>query len=155
MYHFTTQWNTHFILSSSWLHVLMLSFCWSRQYVWFLKAGCSIKSCHPLLMLLKLELLPSPSRIPIQCCKRYGGMLKIGLLPSRSTDSPLKILGYISSVRGSLLTAIMVLALVNEYMSRSYSWSSHVICITPILDYASEPVLCPLAEIHKSCASIE
>ena len=33
IYHFTAQWNTHFILSSSWLHVLMLSFCWSMQYV--------------------------------------------------------------------------------------------------------------------------
>ena len=39
----------------------------------------------------------APSRIHSQCCKRYGGMLKIGLLPSRSTDSQLQIIGYISS----------------------------------------------------------
>jgi hypothetical protein len=28
------------------------------QYVWFLKAACSVKSCHDILMLLELELLP-------------------------------------------------------------------------------------------------
>ena len=38
-----------------------------------------------------------PSKIPLHCCKKYGGMLKIGLLPSRSTDSPLQIIGYLSS----------------------------------------------------------
>ena len=59
------------------------------------------------------------------------------------------------SVRGFPLTAIMVLALVDEYISRSYSRSSHLICITPILGYALWPVLCLLAEIHRSCASIE
>ena len=49
----------------------------------------------------------APSRIPLQFCKMYGGMLKICLQPSRSTDSPLKILGSIScswvSHRASLL----------------------------------------------------
>jgi hypothetical protein len=37
-----------------------------------------------------------PTRIPLQCCKMYGGMLKIGRQPSRSTESWLKILGYIT-----------------------------------------------------------
>jgi len=36
-------------------------------------------------------------RIPLECCKRYGGMLTIGCLPSRSTDSPQQILWYFSS----------------------------------------------------------
>jgi hypothetical protein len=49
----------------------------------------------------------APSRIPLECCKMYGGMLKIGLQPSRSTESQLKILGYITgswvSHRASLL----------------------------------------------------
>ena len=58
-------------------------------------------------------------------------------------------------VRGSPRTAIMILALVKEYMSWSYSRSSHMICITPIREYASLPVLCSVAGIHKSCASIE
>ena len=49
----------------------------------------------------------------------------------------------------------MVLALVYEYKSWSYSWSSHMICITPIHDIYSEPVLCPLAGIHKSRVLIE
>jgi len=43
----------------------------------------------------------APSRIPLQYCKRYGGMLKIGHLSSRCTDSPLQIIGYIS---GSLVS---------------------------------------------------
>jgi hypothetical protein len=38
----------------------------------------------------------APSRIPLQRCKMYGEMLKIGLQPSRSTESWLKILGYIT-----------------------------------------------------------
>jgi len=33
--------------------------CQSMQYVWFLKAACAVKSCHHILMLLELELLPS------------------------------------------------------------------------------------------------
>ena len=64
MYQFTTQWNSHSILCSSWLNILMLSLCWSMQYVWFIQAGCSIKSCHPLRMLLKLE-LPLQNPLPI------------------------------------------------------------------------------------------
>jgi len=42
------------------------------------------------------QAIAAPARIPLHHCKMYGGMLKIGLQPSRSTDSPLKILGYIS-----------------------------------------------------------
>ena len=49
----------------------------------------------------------APSRIPLKHCKRYSGMLMIGLQPSRSTESQLKILGYITgnqvSHRASLL----------------------------------------------------
>ena len=41
------------------------------------------------------------------------------------------------------------------YLSRSYSRSSHVICITPIFDVVSKPVLCPSAGIHKSHVLIE
>jgi len=37
-------------------------------------------------------------------------------------------------VRGSPLPAIMILMIVCEYMSRSYSRYSHVICKTPIHD---------------------
>jgi hypothetical protein len=47
-----------------------------------------------------------PSRIPLKHCMMYGGMLKIGLQPSRSTESRLKILGYLTgswvSYRASL-----------------------------------------------------
>jgi len=39
----------------------------------------------------------------------YGGMLKIGLQPSRSTDSPLKILGYISGSRVSHRASLLLL----------------------------------------------
>jgi hypothetical protein len=38
----------------------------------------------------------APSIIPLHCCKRYGGMLNIDLLPFTSTDSPLQIIGHIS-----------------------------------------------------------
>jgi hypothetical protein len=38
----------------------------------------------------------APSRISLQHCKLYGEMLKIVLQPSRSTESQLKILGYIT-----------------------------------------------------------
>lgn len=41
------------------------------------------------------------------------------------------------NVRGSLLIVIMVLAIVIRYLSRSYSWSSHIICITSIPHVAS------------------
>ena len=58
-------------------------------------------------------------------------------------------------VMGSPLPATMVLAIVDEYMSQSFSWSSHVMCIIPIHDVARGPVLCPLAGIHRSHASIE
>jgi hypothetical protein len=58
----------------------------------------------------------APFRIPLQCCKRYGGMLKIGLLPSRSTDSPLQIIGYIS---GSWVShrALLLLLLWSWFLS--------------------------------------
>jgi hypothetical protein len=52
-------------------------------------------------------------------------------------------------------TAIMGLALRTEYMSRSYSRYSHVMCITPIQRNARRPVLCPLAGIHRNRVSIE
>jgi len=51
----------------------------------------------------------APSRIPLQCCKMYGGMLKIGLQLSRSTDSRLKILGYITGSRVSLRASLLLL----------------------------------------------
>jgi hypothetical protein len=51
----------------------------------------------------------APCRISLQCCKRYGGMLKIGLLPSRSTDSPLQILGYISGSQVSHRASLLLL----------------------------------------------
>ena len=38
----------------------------------------------------------APFRILLQCCKLYSGMLKLGLQPSRSTESWLKIPGYIA-----------------------------------------------------------
>jgi len=58
-------------------------------------------------------------------------------------------------VRGSPITAIMVLTIRDEYISRSYSRSSPMICLTPTLAVVSKPVLCPLAGIHKSRALIE
>jgi len=58
-------------------------------------------------------------------------------------------------VKGALLKVKMVLAIVKEYISRSYSRSSRVIWVTPILDIASKPVLCPLSGIHKSHVLIE
>jgi hypothetical protein len=49
----------------------------------------------------------APSRIPLQRCKMYGGMLMIGPESSRSTESQVEILGYITgsqvSHRASLL----------------------------------------------------
>jgi hypothetical protein len=51
----------------------------------------------------------APSRIPIQCCKIYGGMLKIGLQPSWITDSPLKTIGYISGSRVSHRASLLLL----------------------------------------------
>jgi hypothetical protein len=49
------------------------------------------------------------SRIPWQCCKMYGGMLMIGLQPSRSTESWLKFLGYITSSRVSHRASLLLL----------------------------------------------
>jgi hypothetical protein len=68
--------------------------CSSMQYVWFLKAVCSVKSCHHILVLLELELYSV--EFPYNAAKMYGGMLKIGLQPSRSTESRLQIQGYIN-----------------------------------------------------------
>jgi len=58
-------------------------------------------------------------------------------------------------VKGFLLTAIIVLALAEEYIPWSYSRSTQVICITLILDIASKAVRCPLAGIHRNRTSIE
>jgi hypothetical protein len=58
----------------------------------------------------------APSRIPLQCCKMYGGMLKIGLQPSSSTDSPLKILGYISGSQVSHTVSLLLL-LWSQFLS--------------------------------------
>jgi hypothetical protein len=100
MYHFTTQWNTHFVNSNSWLHVLMLSFvdpcnmcCFSRLHVLSYTSWAR----------------PAVFRIPLQCCKMYGGMLKIGLQPSRSSESWLKILGYITGSRVSHRASLLLL----------------------------------------------
>jgi hypothetical protein len=51
----------------------------------------------------------APSRIPLPCCKMYGGMLKIGLQPSRSTESQLKILEYITGSRVSHRASLLLL----------------------------------------------
>jgi hypothetical protein len=48
-------------------------------------------------------------RIPIQCCKMYGGMLKLGLQPSRPTESQLKILRYITGSRISHRASLFLL----------------------------------------------
>ena len=58
----------------------------------------------------------APSRIPLQCCKMYGGMLKIDLQPSRSTESWLKILGYITGSRVSH-RALLLLLLWSRFLS--------------------------------------
>jgi len=66
--------------------------------VWFLKAVfCQILPPYPYAPRDRA----APSRNPLQCCKMYSGMLKIGLQPSRSTGSPLNILGSISGSRVS------------------------------------------------------
>jgi len=51
----------------------------------------------------------APSRIPFQHCKMYGEMLKIGHQPSRSTESRLKILGYIAGSRVSHRASLLLL----------------------------------------------
>jgi hypothetical protein len=51
----------------------------------------------------------APSRIPLQHCKMYGGMLKIGLQHSRSTESRLKILGYINGSRVNHKATLLLL----------------------------------------------
>jgi hypothetical protein len=58
----------------------------------------------------------APSRIPLQYCKKYGGMLKIGLQPSRSTELRVKILGYIT---GSWVRHIasLLLLLWSQFLS--------------------------------------
>ena len=84
------------------------------QYVWFLKAACSVKSCHHNLMLLELELLPP--EFALQHCKMYGEMLKIVLHPSRSTESQLKILGYITGSRVSH-RVLLPLLLQSQFLS--------------------------------------
>jgi hypothetical protein len=58
----------------------------------------------------------APSRIPLQRSKMYGEMLKIVLQPSWSTDSPLKIIGYISGSPGSH-TASLLLLLWSRFLS--------------------------------------
>jgi hypothetical protein len=64
---------------------------------------CQILSPYSYASWVKAAL----SRIPLQYCKIYGRMLKKGLQPCRSTESWLKILGYITgsgvSHRASLL----------------------------------------------------
>jgi len=49
------------------------------------------------------------SRIPLQHCKMYGGMLTIGLQPSRSTESWLNILGYITGSQVSHRASLLLL----------------------------------------------
>jgi len=51
----------------------------------------------------------APTRIPLQCCKMYGEMLKIGLQPSRSTESQLTILGNITDSRVSHRASLLLL----------------------------------------------
>jgi len=51
----------------------------------------------------------APCRIPFQRCKMYGEMLKIGLQPSRSTESQLKILGFITGSRVSHRASLLLL----------------------------------------------
>jgi len=58
----------------------------------------------------------APSRILLQHCKMYCGMLKIGLQPSRSTDWPRKMLGCISGSRVSH-GALLLLLLWSRFLS--------------------------------------
>jgi hypothetical protein len=58
----------------------------------------------------------APSRIPFQCCKMYSGMLKIGLQPFRSTESRLKMLGYITGSRVSHWATLLLL-LWSQFLS--------------------------------------
>jgi len=51
----------------------------------------------------------APSRIPLQYCKMYSGMLKIGLQPSRSTKSRLKIQRYITGSRVGHRASLLLL----------------------------------------------
>jgi hypothetical protein len=53
----------------------------------------------------------APCRVPIQLCKMYGEMLMIGHQPSRSTESQLKILGYITSswVTHTIISLLLLL----------------------------------------------
>jgi len=53
----------------------------------------------------------APSRICIECCQRYGGMLKIGLQSSRSINSPLQIVWYITGSRVSHRASLLLLLL--------------------------------------------
>jgi hypothetical protein len=69
------------------------------------KTGPLVGYPDPLLTLARTV----PSKISLYYCKRYGGMLKIGLLPSRSTDSPLQIIGYISGSWVSHRTSLLLL----------------------------------------------
>jgi len=57
------------------------------------------KGCVFCLILSSYSYAPwaiaAQTRVPLQLCKRRGGILKIGLHPSRSINWPQKILGYI------------------------------------------------------------
>jgi hypothetical protein len=51
----------------------------------------------------------APSRIPLQHFKMYGEMWKIGLQPSRSTESRLNILEYMTGSRVSHRASLLLL----------------------------------------------
>ena len=55
-YHFNIQRNTHSI-SNIQSHSLVLSFCRTLQFMWFLTASYLTEFYHPLFILLELELL--------------------------------------------------------------------------------------------------
>jgi len=71
------------------------------------------------------------------------------------TGNSFEMPSRVGLVRGSPLNSDNgTCNLFYEYISQSYSQSSHVICITPFHDVVSKPVLCPLAGIHENCVSI-
>jgi hypothetical protein len=86
----------------------------------------------------------APSRIPFQHCKMCGGMLKIGLQPSRSTESRLKILGYTFAPVVTIPFSIPLLhhnvpqqklltELLDSSFSRLFTWIQTVIDVEGVM----------------------
>jgi len=96
------------------LHSLQLLATCTHVELWLIHAICVVsQGCVFCQILSPYSYAPwaraALSRIPLQSCKMYGGMLKIVLQPSRSTDSPLEIVVYISGSRGSYRASLLLL----------------------------------------------